>query len=69
MTEQIENKQAISGEVQLISPRQRLFKTYDAAVDFIRFCNAKRVYMEAITTPSRQQAWVVEYTGSQGEES
>lgn len=68
MTEQIENKEPLSGETQTISPRQRLFKTYDAAVDFIRFCNAKRVYMEAIVTPSRQQAWVVEYTGSQGEE-
>ena len=66
--EQIENKEAISGETQTISPRQRLFKTYDADVDFIRFCNAKRVYMESIVTPSRQQAWVVEYTGSQGEE-
>lgn len=68
MIEQIENKEPLSGEAQIISPRQRLFKTYDAAVDFIRFCNAKRVYMEAIVTTDNRSAWVVEYTGSQGEE-
>ena len=68
MTEQIENKEPISGEVQTISPRQRLFKTYDAAVDFIRFCNAKRVYIEFVTLQDRRSAYVIEMKDSEGEE-
>ena len=63
-----EDKEVLSGELQTTQPKQRLFKTYDAAVDFIRFCNAKRVYMEAIVTSDNRPAWVVEYTGSQGGE-
>lgn len=66
--EQLENESPLSGEVQTVSPRQRLFKSEQDMYNFVRNIKAKRVYIEAITTTDRHPSWVVEYSRSEGEE-
>lgn len=67
-TVQIETETSLGGEVQVVRPRQRLFYSWEEATSFIKMVRPKRVLIEASTTQSRQPAWVVEYSGTEGEE-
>ena len=62
-----EDKEALSGELQIIQPRQRLFRTLDAALDHVKFAKPKRVYIEFVTLQDRRTAYVVEMSGTEGE--
>lgn len=68
MTNQIEYeetiKEAIVTGIQLPETRQRTFENLDKALDYIKFCKARRVYVEFQIDGS----YVVQTTGSQGEQ-
>ena len=63
-----EDKEALSGELQIIQPRQKLFRTLDAALDYLKFAKPKRVYIELVTLQDRRSAYVLEMKDSEGEE-
>lgn len=67
MTNQIEHeetiKEAIVTGIQLPETRQRVFDNIDKALDYIKFCKGKRVYVEL----QMDGIYVVQTTGSQGE--
>ena len=61
-----EDKEALSGELQIIQPRQRLFRTRKEAWDFVRNITANKVLLETTTNVSRNVVWVVTYYNDEG---
>lgn len=67
-TEQ-EDKEVLTGELQTIQQRQKLFRTLDEALDYVKFAKPKRVYIELVTLQDRRSAYVLEMRDSEGEDN
>lgn len=63
-----EDKEALSGELQTIQPRQKLFRTLDSCLDYLKFAKPTRVYIEFVILQDRRSAYVIEMKDSEGEE-
>ena len=64
-----EDKEVLSGELQTIQPRQKLFRTLDTALDYVKFAKPKRVYIELVPLQDRRSAsYVLEMRDSEGED-